>query len=1224
MTGRFARLSFVAFVAGGLLVALALGVRAAAPVWLRGAIERSASRALGRELKINGDFDLSLSLTPSLSASDVSLANASWGTEPSLVVVGRIGVAVDLASLWSGPVRVSEVAVDDVRVLLERGGDGLANWTFDIKPSAGQSSIVIEKAAVHGLELVYRARPDARPLRFGVREVDARLDPATHMIDVRGAGHLNDAPWDVAGRVGPLENLLAAHDVNPALTGHIGQAAFFLSGRIHDPLTLGGPNVEIRVDGPDVVEALAVFGLKSPLTGPFHLGGRLAPATDAVDVLLSGGVEGVAASAHGTVSALLRPDRVDARVQASGPDAAVVGSWTGVVGLPPRPFELAGGLRHDGRRLSFDDLKVHAGGTSLTVSGTLGELPRCVGTDLEFAATGTDLSELSALTRLRLPPGAFRIGGRFLRRSDGLAIDGVELDTNGATIHASGTIGEPPRLDNLDLTAHGTGPDASFLSGVARIDLPPQPFEIRGRVARSGAALALDEVAGRLGGDTFAVTGQLVPVRALVGTDVHVRLTGHDLQKTASHAGLNGLPAQPYEVVGSVRVATDRYALDDVDASVGGLTVRLDGVVGSPTPRNGTSLLCRARAASLSDLAAWGLPAKLPPDPLAASGRLRIDGGVYRVDDVSAEVGADRLAVDGTLGALPDVAALDLTVTASGPRLADLARFAVAAGADPPSRIPVESFAVTGRVRRASSGVELIGVTGGVGDAKLDAEGLLRFEDRWLGTDVTLAVEAPDTVMLSHVVGTGFPEGALRARGRIRSTPEGFRLDGAEVSLGASFAQLTGIVGGPPNLAGTAIDLSVEGPDLAAALAPWTGALTLPADSFALSAHLTGSLDLLASDRFTARLGDSDLAGSLSMDLTGRPFVDADLHSKNFDVPRLIAGFTREPELKPEVEAATKAPAKKPRDKRDRLIPDWPLELGALRAFDARLHVKAAEVPFAGVPIRNVDIAGELRDGALTIDRSEGTGRNGGRMASSFSMRPEGDGYRLHVEGSVEGARLDISRTGEPEESAPSLDINYEFDGAGQSLHEIAAAASGQALVVLGPGRVPNTLIGGNSSATFVSLMDALNPFRKSTPYTTLECGVAAAAVQDGTLAIEPIAVRGDKLTVLGKGKVDFGTEAIDLSWTVKPRRNVGLSPGSIANPYIRLGGTLASPHLDVKALEAVASTGAAVATAGLTILLRGIYNRITAEKKVCVQALAKAQKQRDEFEARKSAASRE
>ena len=113
-------------------------------------------------------------------------------------------------------------------------------------------------------------------------------------------------------------------------------------------------------------------------------------------------------------------------------------------------------------------------------------------------------------------------------------------------------------------------------------------------------------------------------------------------------------------------------------------------------------------------------------------------------------------------------------------------------------------------------------------------------------------------------------------------------------------------------------------------------------------------------------------------------------------------------------------------------------------------------------------------------------------------------------------------------------------------------------------------------------------------------------------------------MTVVGNGKLDLGTENIDLVWTIKPRSGVGISGGSIANPYIRLGGTLASPRLEVKPLSAVASTGAAVATLGLTILSRGIYNRITAEKKVCVEALAEARKQEDERAGRKSAKSRE
>ncbi len=105
-------------------------------------------------------------------------------------------------------------------------------------------------------------------------------------------------------------------------------------------------------------------------------------------------------------------------------------------------------------------------------------------------------------------------------------------------------------------------------------------------------------------------------------------------------------------------------------------------------------------------------------------------------------------------------------------------------------------------------------------------------------------------------------------------------------------------------------------------------------------------------------------------------------------------------------------------------------------------------------------------------------------------------------------------------------------------------------------------------------------------------------------------------MTVAGRGKVDFDTEDIDLVWTIKPRQGVGISAGSIANPYIKLGGTLASPSLDVKPLEAVASAGAAVATAGLTIVFKGIYDRITAEKKVCVEALAKARQQIEERKA--------
>jgi hypothetical protein len=1208
------------------VVALTAAARAIVPGWLRGTIERVAGQAIGRELKIAGAFDVSISLKPTLSASDVTLANAPWGSEPFMVRAGRIKISIDLVSLWSRPLRVRDVVIDDVHVLLETSSEGRGNWAFETTPATGgpsepsaKPSFSIERAAVRGLELVVRGRPDALPFRAGIAALDAGLDSTTQMIEVRGAGHLNEAPWDIAGQLGPFERPYHARGVDLALTGHIGQSVLSLRGRISDPMTLGGPDVDLNVEGPDIVVALAALGLKSPLTGAFRAEGRLAPKDDAVGVELSGALGGVTASARGTLKELLRPDRFTAEVEAAGPNASVVGAWTGVVGLPPRPFDLAGRLRGDGRRLFFDEVKVHVGGTSLTVGGTLGELPRCLGTELKVAATGSDLSELSALTRLRLPKGAFRVSGRFLRRADGLAIEAVEAGVNGVTIHARGTIGEPPALAKLDLTADGTGPDASLLSGIARIDLPAEPFAIRGRVARSGPALELDEVAGRLGDDAFAVSGRLVPAPGLVGTDARVRVAGGDLSKTGSFVGLRGLPAERFEVAGHVVVGAAAYELDGVEAHVGALSGTARGRLGAPTPLEGTSLACRVRGSALSDLAAWGVPTRLPADPFVVSGRLGIGGGVYRVDGFAAQVGADRVEIDGPLGALPDVAALDVAVKASGPDLAALGRFLTAAGATPPARIPAEPFTVTGSVRRVPTGVELRGARAEVGSVRIGAEGTLGLGAGLLGTDVRLEAEAPDASMLSQAIGTTLPAGPLRARGRVLRSEKGLRLEATEVSIGAAHAEASGAFGVLPTLAGSDFDVRVEGPDLAAVLGPPTGLASLPADPFALSAHAQGSSERFSSDRLDARLGDSDLEGSVSVRLDGKPFVDADLRSKRLDVFRLLGGASRAPDLE-----GTKAePTVKTGGEHDRVIPDEPLPLGGLRAVDLRLRLAVADLTVPGYRLRDAMIGGELRDGALTLDHLDGTGAASGRVTGKLSLAAQGDGYRLHAEGQVEGSRLVTSKTGESLASAPSLDVEYEVDGVGKSFRAIAASADGRALVVLGAGRVPNTRSDLISSGLLIGLLDALNPFRKSSLYTAVECGVAAAAIENGKMVVDPIAVRTDKITVVGNGKLDLGTEAIDLVWTIKPRSGPGISAGSIANPYIRLGGTLASPRIEVKPLAAAASTGAAVATVGLTILSRGIYNRITAEKKVCVDALAKTRKREDSRATRKREESR-
>ena len=62
---------------------------------------------------------------------------------------------------------------------------------------------------------------------------------------------------------------------------------------------------------------------------------------------------------------------------------------------------------------------------------------------------------------------------------------------------------------------------------------------------------------------------------------------------------------------------------------------------------------------------------------------------------------------------------------------------------------------------------------------------------------------------------------------------------------------------------------------------------------------------------------------------------------------------------------------------------------------------------------------------------------------------------------------------------------------------------------------------------------------------------------------------------------VIINTEKLNLEWVTKPRKGLGLSASMITNPYIKLGGTLGNPSIEMKPLEALTTTGAAVATAG-------------------------------------------
>ena len=72
----------------------------------------------------------------------------------------------------------------------------------------------------------------------------------------------------------------------------------------------------------------------------------------------------------------------------------------------------------------------------------------------------------------------------------------------------------------------------------------------------------------------------------------------------------------------------------------------------------------------------------------------------------------------------------------------------------------------------------------------------------------------------------------------------------------------------------------------------------------------------------------------------------------------------------------------------------------------------------------------------------------------------------------------------------------------------------------------------------------------------------------------------------------------------------MSISAGELVNPYVQVVGTLAAPRLAVDEKGILISGGAAIATGGLTVLARGVWDRIRGSGDPCKQTTDRATEQ--------------
>lgn len=354
----------------------------------------------------------------------------------------------------------------------------------------------------------------------------------------------------------------------------------------------------------------------------------------------------------------------------------------------------------------------------------------------------------------------------------------------------------------------------------------------------------------------------------------------------------------------------------------------------------------------------------------------------------------------------------------------------------------------------------------------------------------------------------------------------------AEVRAGDTEITAKGQVPHPFNLGSVYADVSMSGHDLAD-LYYLTG-ITLPnTPPYRIAGHLVRDNRVYEFQRFTGRVGSSDLEGNLKADMSAknRPDVTAALRSRRLDFKDLGALFGATSRNTPAGPRLATSAAKPAAD--HRLLPDASLDASRIRSMDAHVTYKADTVLAPNLPLRSVSLGVTLDHGLLTLDPIDLQFPQG-RLSGSASINARGAVQRNAVNLSISGVQMQnfLPKTGKAAAAPPpiegALDARAKLSGDGDSVHKAASTSDGEVVAVIPGGVIRQAfaeLLGINASKGIFQLLD------KDQHQTDIRCAVADFRVHNGVLLAQRVVFDTGVVLVNGSGNINLNDETLHLTF---------------------------------------------------------------------------------------------
>ncbi len=365
----------------------------------------------------------------------------------------------------------------------------------------------------------------------------------------------------------------------------------------------------------------------------------------------------------------------------------------------------------------------------------------------------------------------------------------------------------------------------------------------------------------------------------------------------------------------------------------------------------------------------------------------------------------------------------------------------------------------------------------------------------------------------------------------------------ADVHSGATHVTADGAITHPFHLGQFSAATTISGPNLSE-LYYLTGLAMPHTAAYRMTGTLTRDGSLYRYKDFAGTVGTSDLHGSLSVETAGaKPYIRGAVVSK-------VLAFKDLGELFGGKSAAAVAEG--------RLLPDLPLHMDRLRQMDADVDYDAGAIRSEDFPMRGLHAHLALQNSVLLL-KPLAFQFAYGKLSGMLRIDARHAVTATDVDARVTDMRVEQFVGGTPPPVSGLVEARAVLHGSGNSVHKVAATASGRATFVVPHGKFRAAF----AELTGIDLINGLGLLLAGDKSDTgLRCAVADFDASGGVFRADRFVFDTDPVRVEGHGSIDLNTETLNLVVQGKPKE---FRIGRVRAPIL-ITGPLAHPHVGIRA----------------------------------------------------------